>query len=232
MTQVTFLNASGASTKHVWYEYDVFGRRILKQVDVNGNGTSDREEHFLYEDSPTSELDGIALVLDENEDVIHRYLHASDVDQLFADENALGEVLWNLTDHQGTVRDIVEFAETTSTTSVMKHIKYGAFGNIESVEDGTGSVIANGKSEIQYAYTGREWDADADLYYYRARWYDASAGRFISEDPTDFAAGDANLQRYVENGSPNAVDPRGLQETQKGVRNEWRCPWEFTGFLR
>ncbi|HEY4759386.1 MAG TPA: RHS repeat-associated core domain-containing protein, partial [Thermoguttaceae bacterium] len=38
-------------------------------------------------------------------------------------------------------------------------------------------------------FTGREWDADAGLYYYRARWYDANTGQFLSEDPLGFAAG-------------------------------------------
>ena len=32
-------------------------------------------------------------------------------------------------------------------------------------------------------YTGREYDRDTGLYYYRARYYDPEIGRFISEDP-------------------------------------------------
>lgn len=46
-------------------------------------------------------------------------------------------------------------------------------------------------------YTAREWDADAKLFYYRARWYDPSTGRFYSEDPAGFGAGDTNLYRHV-----------------------------------
>ncbi len=48
-----------------------------------------------------------------------------------------------------------------------------------------------------YAFAGREWDGDAELYYNRARWYDADTGRFISEDPLGFEGGDANLCRYA-----------------------------------
>lgn len=48
------------------------------------------------------------------------------------------------------------------------------------------------------------------MYYYRARWYDANVGRFISQDPKGFDAGDANLYRYVGNSSPNAEDPSGM----------------------
>ncbi|MBI3893298.1 MAG: RHS repeat-associated core domain-containing protein [Candidatus Wallbacteria bacterium] len=34
-----------------------------------------------------------------------------------------------------------------------------------------------------FTFTGREWDAEAGMYYYRARWYDPARGRFPSPDP-------------------------------------------------
>ena len=37
--------------------------------------------------------------------------------------------------------------------------------------------------ENPYTYTGREWDAVEGLYFYRARFYDPAAGRFLSFDP-------------------------------------------------
>ena len=52
------------------------------------------------------------------------------------------------------------------------------------------------------------------LYYYRARWYDPVAGRFVSDDPVGFAAGDANLGRYVGNGPNNSTDPSGLEKVE------------------
>jgi RHS repeat-associated protein len=42
--------------------------------------------------------------------------------------------------------------------------------------------IESGPTESGYAYTGREWDPEINLYYYRARYYDPKIGRFISED--------------------------------------------------
>jgi hypothetical protein len=41
--------------------------------------------------------------------------------------------------------------------------------------------------------------------------YDPIAGRWLSEDPLGYAAGDANLYRYVGNNPVNAADPSGLQ---------------------
>lgn len=40
--------------------------------------------------------------------------------------------------------------------------------------------------------------------------YDPTHGRFLSEDPMNFAAGDADLSRYVGNNPANYVDPSGL----------------------
>jgi len=40
-----------------------------------------------------------------------------------------------------------------------------------------------------YTYTGREWDKETGLYYYRARYYDPMDGRFISKDPIGFDGG-------------------------------------------
>ena len=45
--------------------------------------------------------------------------------------------------------------------------------------------------------------------YYRARYYDPSTGRFLSEDPLQFAGG-TNFYRFVLNNPINFVDPSGL----------------------
>ncbi len=45
-----------------------------------------------------------------------------------------------------------------------------------------------------------------------ARYYSPARGRFISEDPSGFAAGDSNLYRYVDNQPTCATDPTGLYE--------------------
>jgi len=60
-----------------------------------------------------------------------------------------------------------------------------------------------------YTYTGREWDKETGLYYYRARYYDPMEGRFISKDPIGFAGGDVNLYGYTGNNPINLTDPTG-----------------------
>lgn len=63
-----------------------------------------------------------------------------------------------------------------------------------------------------YTFTGREYDAETGMYYYRARYYDPNSGRFISKDPIGFKGGDVNLYRYVGNNPINIIDPFGLHE--------------------
>jgi RHS repeat-associated protein len=62
-----------------------------------------------------------------------------------------------------------------------------------------------------------EWAAGPEQahQYYRARYYDGRAGRFMREDPIGFAGGDANLYRYVRNSPTNSTDASG--EVSMGV---------------
>jgi len=93
---------------------------------------------------------------------------------------------------------------TNEAGDVINHVVYDAFGNVTSQ---TGASF-----ESLIGYTGRPFDAETGLQNNLNRWYDATNGRWISEDPISFAAGDSNLYRYVGNGSLTATDPTGLQQ--------------------
>ena len=73
------------------------------------------------------------------------------------------------TDYLGSVRMISD-----ENSQVVWQKRYTPFG---------GSEEESGTIENTYAYTGKGYDSDADLYYFNARWYDSEVGRFISEDP-------------------------------------------------
>src|ERR1700751_5055137 len=53
-------------------------------------------------------------------------------------------------------------------------------------------------------------DSETGLYYYRARYYDSTTGRFLSEDPTRFI-NEINFYRYVGNSPSRFIDPRGTE---------------------
>ncbi len=98
---------------------------------------------------------------------------------------------------------------------------YDGFGQIQG-----GGAIGG------YTFTGREWDPETGLYYYRARYYDPRLGRFISEDPILWAGGE-NFYSYVKNRPATLSDPQGLQSSAPYYITYWqsghiRTPYDPT----
>jgi RHS repeat-associated protein len=100
---------------------------------------------------------------------------------------------------------------SNSSGQLTQTYTYDSFGGITA---STGSLVN------PFRFTGREFDSETGLYFYRARYYDPAAGRFLSEDPIEFRGG-VNFYRYVSNGPTNLTDPLGLGP---GVI-PWPWPW-------
>lgn len=100
-------------------------------------------------------------------------------------------------------------AITNKSGTLVEQYAYSAFGEMR-IFDGSGVEIQNSQVGNIFGFTGREFDSESHLYYYRARYYDPSLGRFISADPIGFGGGDANLYRYVFNNALILKDPTGL----------------------
>jgi RHS repeat-associated protein len=141
--------------------------------------------------------------LDGNGSLTTRYLRGDALDQLFArmdfESNGTANPFWYLTDQQGSVRDV-----TDSNGVVVDTVGYDAYGNVTSE--------TNPAERGRYGWTGREVDVETGLQYNRARWYDSTTGRWLSQDPLGFDAGDSNLYRYVNNRPTYQEDPSGLEE--------------------
>ncbi len=209
LTRIVTKDGAGLTTKEVEYTYDVFGQRLIKSIDNNGNGTVD-QTHKYINDGLRPERgnagDHIVLAFDGNNTLTNRYLYGPLVDQILADEQVnliagTSTVLWPLTDHLGSVRDLVSYNPAIGTTTNEQHIVYDAFGNVISTTTGVVHI---------FGFTAREIDVESDEQYNRGRYYDVWIAAWISIDPMGFAAGDPNLYRYVGNDSVNVTDPSGL----------------------
>jgi RHS repeat-associated protein len=122
-------------------------------------------------------------------------IHGPRIDEPLAQEDSAGALTLIHADALGSV------TRNSSALGVASGARtYDAWGSFEA-----GATSG-------HAFTGREWDPDLGLYYYRARYYDPKAGRFISEDPIAFVGG-VNFYAYVENTPANARDSFGLSMT-------------------
>ncbi len=84
---------------------------------------------------------------------------------------------------------------------LLNHVDYSSFGQV--------LAQTNATAGDRFLFTGRELDAATQQYYFRARYYDASTGRFTQQDPIGLRGLDINLFRYTNNGPTNATDPTG-----------------------
>ena len=144
-------------------------------------------------------------------------------------------VRYFITDHLGSTVALTDAngAITSSTTydsfgnAIPKQAAGSAASGIGSAASSTGSAASSAGNATpniatSYRYTGREYDEETGLYYYRNRWYDSEIGRFISEDPIGFAGGDINLYGYVWNNPQSWTDPSGNSPCKKGQKQDPR----------
>jgi RHS repeat-associated protein len=145
------------------------------------------QKNFLY--------DGANAVQELSGSTATANMLAGGVDEVFQRTDS-GGAMNLLADALGST---VGLANTTGILQTT--YSYEPFGNTTA----TGTSSSNST-----AYTGREVDATG-LYFYRARYYNATLQRFISEDPIGLDGG-INFYRYVGDNPVNLLDPFGLND--------------------
>jgi RHS repeat-associated protein len=119
-----------------------------------------------------------------------RYYHGAGIDEPLARKNSSDVVTYYLADHLGSI-----VQESNAAGAVTLEREFDPWG-----------VAIQGGSTSGYAFTGREWDAEIGLYYYRARYYSAKTGQFLGEDPMRTPG---SLFSYVANAPLVHTDPTG-----------------------
>jgi RHS repeat-associated protein len=166
----------------VTLKYDPFGRRIQK----SGPATT---TNYLYDgNNPLEEVDNSGNLLS-------RYNQTTRIDEELSEVRA-GTTSYYQADGPGSVTSLSNASGVLANTYT-----YNSFGNLNA---------SSGTLTNPFRFTGREFDSETGLYFYRARYVDSSTGRFISEDPLGFKGG-VNFYVFVLNNPVNLRDPLGLK---------------------
>lgn len=170
------------------FKYDPFGRRIQK---ISPNFTS----VFLY--------DGPNLIETANTSgtEVASYTQTQTIDETLAELRS-GTADFYQADGLGSITSLSGSSGTLANT-----YSYDSLGNLTA---STGTV------RNYFEYSGREFDPETGIDYYRTRYYDPTTGRFLSEDPVDFDGG-INFYEYVGNNPVDFIDPLGLYHVKPGV---------------
>ena len=199
-------------------KYDCFGRRIEKATPA---GTS----RFYYAGwQEIEEQDG-------GNATAATFVGGYEIDEWLAQDRS-GQRLFFHADDLGNVRKVTDAAH-----NVLEQYRYADYGEPE-VFDGTGSPLAGTQIGNATLFTGRRYDAETGLYYYRTRYLDSAAGRFTTRD-TIGIWGDpgslGNAYAYVGNQPMSATDPTGTTyfwtveyRVSGGTRTLW-CRSEYSG---
>jgi RHS repeat-associated protein len=176
---------NGSSTPTIEFGYDPLGRRNWKASQAGVT-------YYL--------LDGDEEIVeaDDSFNILRRYITGPAVDDRIAraEDSAITNPTKHYyhTNHQGPV-----IATTNNLGTITQQLAYDEYGNLTSQPP----AATTGE---QFRYTGRRFDPETGLYYYRARYYSPTLGRFLQTDPVEYKD-DFNLYAYVKNDPLNATDP-------------------------
>ncbi len=205
LVQAVVPGTNGGTTT---FKYDPFGRRIQKSGPL---GTTNYLYDQTFDKVHRNNGSNVIEEMDNAGNVLSRYMQGQDMDQTFAELRS-GTASYFEEDGIGSATSL------SNTSTLAATYAYDSFGNL---------TASSGSLTNPIRYAGREFDPETALYDYRARYFDPSVGRFISEDPIVFDGG-INFYSYVKNRPVVMVDPLGLS-TLVYDPNGWLYVYDSNG---
>ena len=173
------------------YKYDALNRRIQKTV---GNSTI---RYFYCGDQAIEERNG-------SNSVLATYLFGVSVDDVLQMKRG-GLTYYYHKNHLGSV-----VALSDGNGNLVERYEYDPYGQ-PFFFDANDNVLSQSAVGNNVLFTGRDYDAETGLYYYRARTLHPGLGRFMQHDPLMYVDG-MNLYAYVGNAPSKYIDSYGLWE--------------------
>jgi RHS repeat-associated protein len=134
----------------------------------------------------------IALYLASTGALAERYVMGPGTDEPLLVYKTGGVKYWVITDERGSTISDADSSGTPQVTNT-----YDEYG------------IPGAGNALRMQYTGQVWLSELGMYYYKARMYSPTLGRFMQTDPIGYKNG-LNLYNYTGSDAINRIDPSGL----------------------
>ena len=182
----------GSGNDIAGYTYDAIGRRVAKEVGATTTTFYYDMRHSIEERDSTNAVLRQFVFGPSIDEVLE--LTTANNDRYFYHQNYLLSTE-ALTDSAGNVAERYDYREYGETKILAA----------DGLTEQTSSVIDN-----PFRYTGRRFDDESDLYYYRARFYDPERGRFLQRDPKGYIDG-MGPYAYAKANPLRWRDPSGMK---------------------
>ncbi|HRS11581.1 MAG TPA: RHS repeat-associated core domain-containing protein [Sedimentisphaerales bacterium] len=194
-------SGGGADWEQITYTYDPSGRRIAKDVDgVVTKYLYDGDQCIAeYACPEPAEWDG-------SNNLLRKYIYGPSIDEprsaslragSFCMVEAAGGYAGTYYYHFDALGSVVALSDADGDT--VQVYEYDVYGQV---------AASDPNHPNRFMFTGREFDAETGLYYYRARYYNASIGRFLQTDPVGYTSG-INTYTYCGSNPVTFTDPSG-----------------------